>query len=546
MFSWSSVAQYTDNFQTNAISVVSSNWTGDYYVGSNMVYDALQIFENGVLTVAGDSLVGYYGGSENSLVISNGGGLFNGNGWVGSGANNNSAIVTDSGSVWSNGSTFYIGNGSSGNTLEIKNGAKVFAIDSLIGDGVYEGAINPGSNNTVLVTDPGSIWSAGVFLLIGGFGDSGDSLVISNTGVVVSDNGYIGPNGDNSSVLVTGPGSVWSNTAWVIVGVNSFYNQLVIASGGMVLDDYGFVGNTNDNNSVLVSGAGSAWSSSSSLSIGYGGSYNSLEISEGGMVSSGSGSIGATGSNNYVFVTGAGSVWSNGSTFYVGINQGGNSLVVSNGGLVSDGSALVGYGASAASNNMVRLVDGGMWRNGVLYVGEGGSSNSLVISGGSVSATNLVVGVASSTCNNVVDLNGGSLTVTNKGAGILEVRHGELVLNGGVLQADTLVITNSCAQFIHTGGTLIVSNVVLDPNLFRVSSITRQGNDLMVTWMMGPGTTNALQATSGARDGGYSTSGFHDLCTVLNNTTLGTVATCFDFGAATNVPAKYYRARLVP
>ena len=84
-----------------------------------------------------------------------------------------------------------------------------------------------------------------------------------------------------------------------------------------------------------------------------------------------------------------------------------------------------------------------------------------------------------------------------------------------------------------------------DPNdsgsAFRITSIVRTANNVRVTWMMGPGKTNALQATSG---GGYSTNGFTDIFIITN--TVGTVTNYLDVGAATNFPARYYRVRLVP
>lgn len=127
-----------------------------------------------------------------------------------------------------------------------------------------------------------------------------------------------------------------------------------------------------------------------------------------------------------------------------------------------------------------------------------------------------------------------------------EVRHGELIVNGGVLQADTLVMTNGCASLVHTGGTLIVGNVVLDPNTFRIVSVTPQGKDILVTWMMGPGATNALQATAGGTHGSYTTNGFTDIFVVTNYTTPGVVTNYLDIGAATNIPSRFYHARLSP
>ncbi len=78
-------------------------------------------------------------------------------------------------------------------------------------------------------------------------------------------------------------------------------------------------------------------------------------------------------------------------------------------------------------------------------------------------------------------------------------------------------------------------------SLFRITSVAPQGNDLFITWNMGSGKTNALQAAS---SGGYGTNGFTDIFIVTN--TVGTVTNYFDIGAATNTPARYYRVRLVP
>src|SRR5207245_10863386 len=50
----------------------------------------------------------------------------------------------------------------------------------------------------------------------------------------------------------------------------------------------------------------------------------------------------------------------------------------------------------------------------------------------------------------------------------LDLRAGKFIFSGGVLQVDKLVITNACARFIHNGGTLLYSQLVLDPNLSAV------------------------------------------------------------------------------
>jgi hypothetical protein len=200
---------------------------------------------------------------------------------------------------------------------------------------------------------------------------------------------------------------------------------------------------------------------------------------------------------------------------------GGSTIVVSNGSLVA---------------NQINL--------GVGSFGE----NVLSISGGSVAAsTGITLGDCASNSVGQVFVSGGQLIVTNAAhTGFIDIQNGQLVLSNGVLQVDTLVMTNTCSQFIHTGGTLIVGSVILDPNTFRITSVAQEGNNLRVSWLMAPGATNALQVTKGDAKGSYSTNGFTDIFIVTNNTTSGTLTNYLDLGGATNKPSRYYRARLAP
>jgi poly(beta-D-mannuronate) lyase len=85
-----------------------------------------------------------------------------------------------------------------------------------------------------------------------------------------------------------------------------------------------------------------------------------------------------------------------------------------------------------------------------------------------------------------------------------------------------------------------------DPNnsasSFRITSIAQVGSDLLVTWTMGSGKTNALERSAGAV--GNFSNNFAAIFTVTN--TVGSLTNYLDTGAATNVPAFYYRVRLVP
>jgi len=307
--------------------------------------------------------------------------------------------------------------------------------------------------------------------------------------------------------------------------------------------------------SVVVSDLGSTWSNAADLIVGLTGSGNSLVISNGGTVFSADGiwggsCIGRNGANsNSVLVAGTGSLWSN-ITLYVGHSGAWNSLSIGSNGNVFGGTVIsrTGVVGNFSNSNTVQIANRGIWRCDSLTVGNLGSSNSVVITDGSIQSTNLLIGAASTTCDNTVESGpSGFVIVTNATHNaVLEVRHGTLILNGGLLRVDSLVITNPCAQFIDTGGLLFVSNMVVDPNLFRITSITHQSNDLLVTWMMGPGASNALQVTAGDASGNYNTNGFTDIFVVTNNPSLGTVTNYLDVGAGTNYPSRYYRIRLVP
>jgi T5SS/PEP-CTERM-associated repeat protein len=371
---------------------------------------------------------------------------------------------------------------------------------------------------------------------------------------------------------------------WLIAG---------IMAGILCLPRYADAQYTTNFQTNIISGVTSNWAGSYVV-----GSTNFavvLLIQNSGVLSNGNGTVaaGPSSSNNNVVVSGFGSVWNNSGALSFGNEGPGNSLVISNGGQVIDSSGTLGF-LFQGSNNIVHVTDGAVWQNITLVIGNIGSSNSVVVAGGSVLATNVLVGANSGFCNNLLKLDSGSVIVTNASTNaVLEVRRGVFILNGGTLQVDRFVMTNACAQFIRTGGTLIYGVAVLNSNrdddgdgipngweqahgldplnaadanldtdgdgmsnlqeylsgtdptnsasAFRISSVAREGQDLRVTWQTGTGKTNALQSASG---GGYNTNGFADIFIVTNTTV--SVTNYLDVGAATNSSSQFYRVRLVP
>ena len=508
-------AQYTNNFQTNTISGVTSNWvddsisgTGGYFVGSNTFADALLIQSGGVLSngngylgytvsssdnnvlVAGDGsiwsnrwglFVGF-SGMGNRLVISNGGQVVNNAAqspnyscYVGYSASssNNSVSVSNPTTVWKNGWQLCVGYSGAANSLLISNGGKVF----VSGSGAI-GYNTSSSNNAALVTESGSSWSNSGALYVG-LNGTDNRLTITKGGQLFSTipppggpSGIVGYNSgsSNNRVLISDANSVWNNFGSLYVGNSGSANSLVISNGGRLVDSSSTIGNSSNgsNNSVLITDAGSVWSNANALIIGLQSSGHSLVISNGGRVVNGNGGLGTGfgvgGSrSNIVVVTGSGSVWKNNGTLNMSGKGSANRLIVADGGQVISAYGIVG---ALDSPNSVLVTNGGMWQCDTLTIGNLGSSNSVVIVDGIVSATNILVGATSQACDNFLQLDSGSLIVTNTiGDAVLEVRRGKFILNGGTLQVDKLVMTNACGLFVRNGGTLIVGSLVLDPAL---------------------------------------------------------------------------------
>jgi fibronectin-binding autotransporter adhesin len=265
-------AQYTADFQTNIISGVTSNWSGDYAVGNSFSADVLFIQSNGLLSDG----FGYLGFSPTT--------------------SNNSAFVTDSGSTWSNEYGFYVGNNNSiGNSLVISNGGHV-----VNGGGgfVGQGSVPKITSNTVVLTDNGSVWSNHGWLVVG-YPGSGNRVVVRNGALLANGDSRVGAyitGSSNNSVVVSDPGSVWTSTGNLYVGDRGVSNSVTLTNGGKAFCAYAYVGNEigASTNSLQVTGAGSVWSNWFTLNIGFSGAGNSLSILSSGTLTVASDASAAT------------------------------------------------------------------------------------------------------------------------------------------------------------------------------------------------------------------------------------------------------------
>ncbi|HTS20163.1 MAG TPA: hypothetical protein VMP11_21495 [Verrucomicrobiae bacterium] len=382
-----------------------------------------------------------------------------------------------------------------------------------------------------------------------------------------------------------------------VVSVGAYYNgygqgTLTIAGGNLTAFSNLNAG-SNGVGSVWVTGGQLTVTNgpTSLLSVGGDASGGRMTVSN-GAVSASSASVGDFGT----LTVAGGSV-----SIYSNLTSADSGLVLLTGGQIVATNASVVIGAGSETSHLT--VTGGTLQAASMIVGPRGlfsAPGSVLLSGGTVSVySNVAIGDCRHSMGNTVTItSGGSLFVTNvTHTAFLDIRSGTLTVNsGGILEIDTLVMTNTCGLLVPNGGTLIVSNLVLDPNLsavgdgipngwkqqygldpldpnlanedltgtgftvlqdylagvdptnpaaaFAISSITPTGNNLLVTWTMGPNRTNALQATPGDAFGNFATNGFTDIFTVTN--TVGATTNFTDTGAATNQPSRFYRVRIVP
>ena len=399
----------------------------------------------------------------------------------------------------------------------------------------------------------------------------GGQLIIANNSILTSDQPVIVGMGAASQGSVVIDSGSWIAAGDVIVGEYPGATGAVQITSGQFTVPSGFL--------TLIGSGGSGqqtWSSSTvsigALEIGANGGSVALATNIGAHVGSqgtltmvnsavnvqgplviGMG-IGATGA---VWMTGGQLVATN-SSIFVG-TWGDGVITISNGNWIGNSMLLGLYFAMNSVTNPVTLTAPPILAQGTLNL-DGGSATLY---------SNMVIGNCPTGGVGVVNVAGGSLYVTNAAHNaFIDVRDGQLILNGGLLQADVLIMTNPCGLLVRGGGTLLVGASVLDTKLsalgdgipngwkqqygidpldpkadsqdpdgdgfsnlqeyllgtdptnsassFQITSLVRTGNDVLVSWVSGIGRANALQVTTGAGDGSYATNNFVNLFIVTN------------------------------
>ena len=450
---------------------------GGFYIGDQGAANTLAILNGGLVTnqfakignnssasgntvtVSGtNSFWNMYGslrvggsGSLNQLVISSGGKVADGFAYIGenSSSTNNAVIVTGPGSLWSHLNSLYIGWNGRGNELLVTNGGSVVGGSGAVG-------ANGGGNNRATVTGHDSLW-VNDSIMLGSTGGSNTLLVADGGTVRTSSSSTIGYYSSPNTALITGPGSLWTSAS-LTIGYSAGANQLIISNAAAVVN--GTTSLAASGNALVITGAESLLTNSSDLHVGYTGSSNQMTVLDGGTVADATGRIGGSSFStaNLVRVSGAGSVWTNGLDLYAGAGSPRSQLLVSNAAKVFSRDGYIGYNATSVSNLVLVTDAGSLWSNQFnLYVGYDGGVNQLVVSNAAlVAAQNLYLGYNTTATNNSVTLAGGTLRVTNSGSGAIEVRRGTLALNSGLIVVDRFRVGDMgpSGKFTLNGGTL--------------------------------------------------------------------------------------------
>lgn len=328
---------------------------------------------------------------------------------------------------------------------------------------------NAGIGTPLQILDQLTIGDGGVLLITGsainaanGFSVNG-AVTLLDGSVTVANNFAAGTfiDGDDSEMTVSN-GTFF--TQYMQVGASHGPKRVLRITGGTTELVYDLAIGIFGDGSVCVTG-GQLLDPNATIGIGlYSGSVGQLAVSNGtvlaGYIYAGAGSDGGEGTltisggtvtiNNdlgiapYSGTTGA--AWMSGGQ----LNVTNGTISVGDGG---DGSVTVSNGTVLAQN--IRLGSNPNTQSTLMFAGGVG-----------IISSSIVIGDCNAGGSGVLTVNGGDVFVINTAHdATVDVANGQLIVDGGFLWIDRLVMTNSCGLFVRNGGTLVVGDLVLDPNL---------------------------------------------------------------------------------
>jgi len=503
------------------------------------------VFRSGGSLTTGSFVLGNDGGSNGAAVL---GGVGVGSVWnsmygtIAKGVNSTGSVtVSDPGSRLEVLSTLYVGELGTA-ALTIKNGGVVQA-------GVLAAGRGGDAWGEIQVTDAGSTLQAGT-LLVGGdtFGPpstsargavrvlAGASLIATEINVADSalSTGFFQVSGTGSSVDSALPVKVGHHGG----GLFEVSNAGRVQSGGLIAADQ--AGSTG---SVSLMGAGSSWTSSGPVEIGKEGS-GTLLLADGATLSGTSGFVGVgSGSVSTASIGGAGSLWSNDGIFVVGDANGARGgLGVSSGGQLTSMNGTLGRRAGSYGNVTI-MGDGSNWTStGPVTVGDAGEGRLLLMFGGALNASEVVIANAAGSKGTLVmgtpaDFGAAPAGVLNAPVLRFGAGDGELLFNfvgpaltyGGSIQGNGRV-------------NILSGNVILTGNSSNTGVTTVSGSSLTVNGTLaGP-----VSVGAGATLGGSGSVGATTLASGSVLSPGNSIGTLTVNGDLTFAPGATYRVEATP
>ncbi|HBA84715.1 MAG TPA: hypothetical protein DCZ95_11530 [Verrucomicrobia bacterium] len=394
--------------------------SGELTLAASNAYEGATVVTGGVLAVVHSNAL--YGTTNlyigSGAVVSNvsedayAGGFWRGN------VTNRWAKVSGAGSVWVVKTNLTIGSYglTSGNRLEIEAGGSVATLAAVVGAQVSA------VSNTVIVSGPGSVWTNSGALSLGQYG-SGNCLVVSNGGQLSTFFMGMGERAESRKnvMIVTGPGSQAQILKELYVGqYNGSENMIRVSDGAYVYTSNGaHIGFGGVSNSVVLEGPQTYWwveGSYAKINLGYYGSYNSLTVSNQASLNGGV-DVGNQGHGNRLLVN-DGVRWTNGYSLRLGPGTSGgshNEALITGNSQVRVGYVEFGWGMS---NRLVLSGTGTTLRTTVLSTGLRGRESSLIVSSGACLTTVFMTYVGASTGTNLMQVTGAGSAWYNVGGSV--------------------------------------------------------------------------------------------------------------------------------
>lgn len=418
---------------------------------------------------------------------------------------------------WSIPGPLIVGDAAQG-TLTITNG-------STVRNGDFESYVGAqaGSDGTVTLTGPGSLWEASTGswitnignygtgslvvtdganfkagqLWLGRFAESSGSAVFqgNDTRAVINAEMYVGVSGNGSLALSDGAQlkgysaqigtEAGSSGAAVVSGVNTRWdlsNYFLIGNLGLGLlriEDGAVVASGNTtlgsestaSGSITVSGAGSELNAQS-LRVGRAGIGNML-VENGGLVTATTVSVGSmAGSSGLFEVVGPGSRLESGFSMMIG-GSGLGTMKIADGGVVSNSSGHTVIGGAGSGKGFLEITDSGSrFETDSIDIGNysGGEGSVKITNGAAMASDYAQLGSGGSSSGKVQISGSGSLWQAGTSVVVGNYSDGSVIVDdGGKLKADSVQV----ARMAGSDGKILVSG---EGSALEASSIHLSGD----------------------------------------------------------------------